>query len=48
MSKIYQDNSQTIGHTPWYALITSETGIFWLRWSHATPALASRIASVPI
>lgn len=48
MSKIYEDNSLTIGHTPLVRLNRIGMDAFWRRWSRATRASASSAVSAPI
>ncbi len=40
MSKIFEDNSLTIGHTPLFALIASVTDAFWRRWNLSNPSFS--------
>ncbi len=48
MSKIFEDNSLTIGHTPLVRLNRIGNGrISWRRWNLVTPASALSAVSVP-
>ncbi|VEA69184.1 Cysteine synthase A [Serratia rubidaea] len=48
MSKIYEDNSLTIGHTPLVRLNRIGNGRILAKVESATRALASNAASAPI
>ena len=48
MSKIFEDNSLTIGHTPLVRLNRIGNGRILARWNLVTRALASNAVSVPI
>lgn len=47
MSKIFEDNSLTIGHTPLVRLNRIGNGRIWRRWNLVTPASALSAVSVP-